>query len=181
MTATTKDMISDAYLAMVNRKSMDKITVKDLVEACGISRQTFYYHFKDLIEVMEWAIDRACEKMLAETFRQPTADKAIGVYVQKVLENREGIRRGLISSKREYIERALFRSLQSYLQTLFRSARPSIPINDTTEQLALQFCAGGLAGILLEYCQKETIHLDELTKQIASFLRAIENVVRSPS
>lgn len=42
-------------------KSVDKITVKDLVEACHISRQTFYYHFQDIIEVIEWSVEQAFE------------------------------------------------------------------------------------------------------------------------
>ena len=53
MPVNMKNMIADAFLAMTARKSVDKITVKDLVEACDISRQTFYYHFQDILEVIE--------------------------------------------------------------------------------------------------------------------------------
>lgn len=178
MPLTMKETISSTYLSLINRKSIDKVTIKDLVEECGISRQTFYYHFKDIIEVIEWTIDRNCEKKLAESLKQSTAAAAIGVYVDMIIRNRESLRRGLMSSKRDYIQQALFRSLQNYLQELFRKTRPSIPISTVTEQLALQFCAGGMAGILLAYCQNESIPQKELSEQIASFLSAIEQRVQ---
>ena len=43
-----KAAVADALLELIRRKDADKITVKDLVEVCGISRQTFYYHLRTL-------------------------------------------------------------------------------------------------------------------------------------
>lgn len=53
MPINKKEVIADAFVSLAQRKNADKITVKDLVEACGISRQTFYYHFQDILEVIE--------------------------------------------------------------------------------------------------------------------------------
>ena len=53
MPVTTKDSIAAAFLDVASKKSIDKVTVKDVVEACGITRQTFYYHFRDMMDVIE--------------------------------------------------------------------------------------------------------------------------------
>ena len=53
MPLDVKAAVADALLELIRRKDADKITVKDLVEVCGISRQTFYYHFKDIVDVVE--------------------------------------------------------------------------------------------------------------------------------
>ena len=50
MPVQVKPMIAEAFIRLSKQKNIDKITVKDLVEACGISRQTFYYHFQDILE-----------------------------------------------------------------------------------------------------------------------------------
>ena len=55
MPVQVKPMIAEAFIRLSKQKNIDKITVKDLVEACGISRQTFYYHFQDILEVIEWS------------------------------------------------------------------------------------------------------------------------------
>lgn len=46
MAVDMKQMISNTMAGLLEHKSVDKITVKELVEACGISRQAFYYHFR---------------------------------------------------------------------------------------------------------------------------------------
>lgn len=59
-----KEAIAKAFMEISKTKSVDKITVKDLVEACHISRQTFYYHFQDILEVIEWSVEQAFERVL---------------------------------------------------------------------------------------------------------------------
>ena len=48
-----KGIIADTLLAMTKQKGIDKVTVKALIEECHISRQTFYYHFQDILEVIQ--------------------------------------------------------------------------------------------------------------------------------
>ena len=56
MPADMKATIAEAFLSLLQYKDVDKITVKVLVETCHISRQTFYYHFKDIVDVIEWLV-----------------------------------------------------------------------------------------------------------------------------
>lgn len=59
-----KAAIAGAFMEVSKTKSVDKITVKDLVETCHISRQTFYYHFRDILEVIEWFVQQIFEEVL---------------------------------------------------------------------------------------------------------------------
>lgn len=52
MPVDMKNIISEKFVSMASSKSIDKITVKALIEECDISRQTFYYHFKDIMDVI---------------------------------------------------------------------------------------------------------------------------------
>lgn len=49
----TKRAIVDAFLQIVAKKPFDKITVRDIVDFCGINRNTFYYYFQDIFGVLE--------------------------------------------------------------------------------------------------------------------------------
>ena len=48
MASFTEKAIMDSFIKLLNAKPLDKITVKDIVEDCGINRNTFYYHFDDI-------------------------------------------------------------------------------------------------------------------------------------
>ena len=51
----TKQIIEDSLKKLMLQKPLDKITIRDLTEDCGISRMTFYYHFKDIYDLVEWS------------------------------------------------------------------------------------------------------------------------------
>ena len=48
MPKSTKNQIMNALAELLQTKRLDDITVTELVEQCGLSRQAFYYHFSDL-------------------------------------------------------------------------------------------------------------------------------------
>lgn len=62
MGSNAKNLIVDTFLSLLNENDYDKITVTDLVESCAISRQTFYYHFKSIEEMIKWAFDEETKK-----------------------------------------------------------------------------------------------------------------------
>ena len=60
----TKEALADALRQMMKVKPIDKITVKDIVEVCGVNRQTFYYHFDDVDDLLEWVFEDDAERVL---------------------------------------------------------------------------------------------------------------------
>ena len=55
MQHSTKDELEKALKALLLKKPLDKITITDLTKQCGISRMAFYYHFKDIYDLVEWS------------------------------------------------------------------------------------------------------------------------------
>lgn len=59
-----KAVIADTFSQMLDKEDIDKITVTKLIAECHISRQTFYYHFKDIMDVLEWTFRRATQELV---------------------------------------------------------------------------------------------------------------------
>lgn len=57
MRQSTKQALSDTFKSLLETQTIDKITVKDIVTQCGVNRQTFYYHFCDIYDLMEWTLE----------------------------------------------------------------------------------------------------------------------------
>ena len=51
----TKHALEQSLKHLLLQKPLNKITIADITEDCGISRMTFYYHFKDIYDLVEWA------------------------------------------------------------------------------------------------------------------------------
>ena len=63
MATGTKDALASALRQMMTVKPIDKVTVKDLVEICGVNRQTFYYHFDDVDDLLEWVFEQDSDRV----------------------------------------------------------------------------------------------------------------------
>ena len=50
----TKQAIKAAFLELLDEKPLNKISVRDIVERCGINRNSFYYHFQDKYDLVNW-------------------------------------------------------------------------------------------------------------------------------
>lgn len=86
--ANTKAKIAGCCLEILKNKNIDKITVKDVTSACGISRQTFYYHFQDIIAVYEYILQSKFEDVERRCIGSDNPKDAIRIVLETGLENR---------------------------------------------------------------------------------------------
>ena len=59
----TKKAIIDSVLRLGAEKPINKVTVKDVVNDCGITRNTFYYYFRDIYDVLESVLNAEVGKL----------------------------------------------------------------------------------------------------------------------
>lgn len=62
MSQTTKRALAQSLKKLLQTKPLSKITINDIAEDCGVSRMTFYYHFADIYDLVEWTCQEGCER-----------------------------------------------------------------------------------------------------------------------
>lgn len=62
----TKKAIATTLKEILKEKQLSKVTVNDIAIRCGINRQTFYYHFKDIYDLVEWICVIDADKALEQ-------------------------------------------------------------------------------------------------------------------
>ena len=65
----TKIMLCQALKKKMAQKPLDKITIRELADDCGLKRQAFYYHFEDIPALFRWALEKSTKQMLQEIER----------------------------------------------------------------------------------------------------------------
>lgn len=70
MQSLTRKAIMDSFVKLLNERPLHRITVKNIVEDCGVNRNSFYYHFEDLPSLAEAVLKEDADKILknAESF-----------------------------------------------------------------------------------------------------------------
>ena len=62
MSDTTKRALETSLKNLLLKKPVNKITINDITEDCGVNRATFYYHFKDIYDLIEWSCEEDSRK-----------------------------------------------------------------------------------------------------------------------
>ena len=108
MTQYSKREMVAAFEHLASQKPIDRIRVREIVEACGLNRNTFYYYFSDLYALSEWVLVSVSERsssVLRETGSLTEAFKVIALWID---ENRALFRNLTEALGRERAELALF-------------------------------------------------------------------------
>ncbi|MGI6012077.1 MAG: TetR/AcrR family transcriptional regulator C-terminal domain-containing protein [Ruminococcus sp.] len=165
-----KNIIADTYASLAKQKDIDKITVKALIDACHISRQTFYYHFQDIMDVIQWSVKQATQKMLDQGLKASTPEEALSIIISFASDNHKLIQRLLDSRKREYLEELFVQAIRQYLQELVINKSPELSLNYSDLEFFLDFWSFGITGILFKYCDQEQVDAEKLAHQICRLL-----------
>ena len=171
MAGVTKKAIAEAFLQAAQQKPIDKVTVKDVVGICGITRQTFYYHFQDLLEVLEWLMAQRVESLLAETLAAKTPKAAIRVMLSTIEDKPDFVVQLMASRKREEAERSFFDAARTYFAELLRRSDSQPQIRYASDlETALTFYSSAIVGVLIDASRKPSVDLDLLADQLLRLL-----------
>lgn len=152
----TKEKIQTALWKLLPDKPFGEITVKEVVELCGISRQTFYYHFQDLYGVVEWQFQIMSEEMLAYLKSADSKDRqrALEIIVEKMRENKPLLLNIYRAFPRSYLERYIIRWSQPFLRDQIRERGKRYPISEEAVEFLIDLYSFGIASILLNWLDK---------------------------
>ena len=155
MAVDRKQLIAETLAGLLERKSVDKITVKELVETCGISRQAFYYHFQDIMDVIEWTAAQALQKAVDLSLAASTPQEALETLILFLRKDRKLIQHLMGSQRRAEIERLLVQSARAYLSAMIRAKAAGLSASPQTLETAIHFYSYGLVGMMMETLDEE--------------------------
>lgn len=142
----TKRNISEKLLEMLKTKPVDKITVKNLAEACCITRQTFYYHFHDILDVMEWGMEQKMRDVVEETMHMEHTRNAFYRMLSGCREDMAVISHLMESHYRAPLERMFVASVRKYLQEMVDRKKLLQQVSKADVDMTLKLYSYALTG-----------------------------------
>ena len=178
MSTNIKNTIADIFWKLTNTKHIDKITVKDVVEECGVSRQTFYYHFQDILEVVEWTADREIQTMVVQSLKAKTLEEGIQQTVHFFFSHKKIWNRLLTSKSREHFEKMVTGAIHRYMMSIIKLRTPEVLDNYADVEMMVHFLTYGVGGLFLEYANRSDVTEEQFTKQL---YRLLSGQMKNPS
>lgn len=165
-----KNMIVNTFTKMVEAGKTDKITVKALIKECHISRQTFYYHFQDLMDMLEWSIRQTSKQLVEESLKANNIRSALHIFISFVVDHFQQFEKLMNSERRFQMERIMIEVIENCLSELVRNLEQDCSFNYLDREVWIRYSTYGLVGVLLAYGGKESLDQDRLAFQLEQIL-----------
>ncbi len=175
MPVDMKALIAQAYKNKIQHEDVDKITVKSLIEECHISRQTFYYHFQDIMDVLEWSVRQQTQQLVEQSLRAPDLRSVLRIFISFTVEQFPMLEKLMRSQRRAQIEQLMVDSMGTYLTQLAEHQGPDVAMNAVDREILLQYSVCGLVGVLMAYGGRKNLNQERLASQLESILSGSMN------
>ncbi len=109
MSSLTKRTIKDTFVTLLENKPFSAITVKLIVEECGINRNSFYYYYHDIPDLIEEIVREESDRIIAEYSKVNTIEEALLAVMEFTSAHRKAILHIYNSVNRDIFERYLWK------------------------------------------------------------------------
>ena len=181
MSNITKHALAESLKKLLLKKPLNKITINDLTTDCGISRMAFYYHFKDIYDLVEWACLEESRKALQGKKTYDTWQEGLLQIFEAVYENKPFIINAYNAISREQIENFLFQLTHDLIMSVVEEQARSTSLTQEQKSFIADFYKYSFVGIMLDWIKQGMKEdYEEIDRMIAITLHGgIANSIRN--
>ena len=154
MSNLTKLALEQSLKRFLLKKPLDKITIKDLTDDIGISRMSFYYHFKDIYDLVDWIFLEMASEFLEGKETYDTWQQGFTQILYGVLRNRRLIMNAYNSLSREQVERFLYALTYDLLLGVVEEEAVDVSIREEDKKFIIDFYKYAFVGFMIDWIKK---------------------------
>lgn len=165
-----KDRIAETFLELVQKKSLDKITVRDIVDKCGVTRQSFYYYFSDIFDLIEWVMQRESESLISDISKNRTLEQRVKRFIEYIYSNRELMRRLMNTSELATIEKIKIKTARTFFKKI---SDPKV-ISDMSSaelEMTLDFYSFAIEGFMMGMYIRNDTDIDRASAYLLKLIK----------
>lgn len=172
MSQITKRALEQSLKNLLQQKPLSKITISDITEDCGISRMTFYYHFKDIYDLVEWACAEDATRALQNKKTYDTWQQGFVQIFHAVRENKVFVMNVYRCVNREQVEKYLVPLTDQLIMGVITERAAGMTVREADQQFIAQVYSYAFVGIMLDWIRDDMrADPEELVNRLAMVIR----------
>jgi AcrR family transcriptional regulator len=169
MSQLTRKAIMQCTLELAEKKSLKKITVKDIADACGITRSTFYYHFSDIYDVLDGVVQAKIDEFNEEYNGE--MDKVLMRFIEYSIIHRKVWANLFDARGREWLEKYVKTRIHYLALLQIRKMSEGYILSIKDVEIICSFYEEAIFGLLIRWIIKE-----EKTKTVDEIKDTVERI-----
>lgn len=143
----TKRLIANSFKELLQQMPFEKITIKTITDHANVIRPTFYNHFHDKYELVEWIVEEEILKEAAQSLEASESGEAVRRIISGFYEDRGYYRRAFDITGQNGFATTLSRQLKEMFERVYVSRREKAEL-PVTAGLAARYYASGLISVI---------------------------------
>ena len=183
MSTNTKEHIFRSFIIILSEKPFDKITVRDIVEKANINRNTFYYYYSDIYELLEELFSIEEKSMVDSHSKGFRWFISFSKIIESAYRNKKIIHNICASRSYEYLETYMFKSCNRILTEYVMEIAEGKNIPDHTVDFIISFYEYAISGTLTNWYrtgmkEKPEEILQEFMYMFEGLVGTIDNIAK---
>ncbi|KRN99927.1 TetR/AcrR family transcriptional regulator [Companilactobacillus kimchiensis] len=151
MQISTEDILIDSLNIVLQRKPVDKVTVKDIVTECNLTRQTFYNHFSDIYELVEYSACQNAKKALENAADYDNWQQGFSDIMTLMGANKAIVRNVYKSAYRDLMEKYIYQVIYSYIIAVVEKQATGMVVDQKHKDFIAHFYSLAFIALILEW------------------------------
>lgn len=147
----TEMAIINCFWELLEEKPYNKITVKNIIERCQVNRNTFYYHFQDIPELLERVIKQEADEIINNYNQFDSTLDCITPIIQIILSRKKAILNIYHSVHRDIFLNHLNHMTLYFVKKYVDVLTKDLTIDSHDKELLIRFYKSTLIGITLDW------------------------------
>ena len=174
MSALTRTAIKQSFLKMLNERPMQQVTIKAIVEDCGINRNTFYYYFEDIPTLLREIVMENADRLIAEHGGADSLEECLAAMTQFARENKKLVMNIFRSANRDLYEQHLTRVSRDIVILYSKKVFGDLSVSEEDKEIMLRFFQCELMGQVLLWLESDMRY--DIQKQFARLCELLRGV-----
>lgn len=147
----TKNAIETAFLKLLQERNFEKVMVKDIVEECGLTRNTFYYYYDDTYNIIADILEREIREIMQAISEGQEPIAALADCFEYLEENPKLARHLFASAKKEDIYRYVCSAVEIVLNYSLDAMAGEKPVKPEDKRILVNTCKYVVQGMLEDW------------------------------
>ena len=150
----TEEVLLNGFFELLDEKMLDKITVQDLADHCHVNRNTFYYHYNNIYDLLEKLFLRQTNSALGYIEEGESFENCIRAIIDFVLYNRNRARHMVSLSHNEWMVELLGDSFYTIVKAYLEKYYVIEEDEKENEEFLLNFCRYAFVGMMMHWIEE---------------------------
>ena len=155
MSELTKKALAAAAAEILRKKSLDKITIKEITDACGLTRNTFYYHFEDIYDLLGWMLIKEADEILTRYSEEEQWEEGFLEGLSFLYENKKMIYHIYKTINRGDLDKYLNKVGEVYALRLVNIQAEGLGFSREAVKTAANFYINAFVGTVLRWIEND--------------------------